>query len=233
MVKAGVSSSLHGPDGAEVQGRRRSLIDAAIETLRQDGFNGASARAIAQRAGCNQSLIFYYFKSVVGLLLAALDDVSQRRLAQYTARMEAVHGPRDLVAAATDIFREDLDAGYVSVLTELIAGASSTPGLGPEVIRRIVPWTAFAERAMGGALGASPLAGLVPLPDLAYGAIAFYLGLEMLSHLEGDRTRAEALFQRAGDLAGLLETLTGWLGLDLGATTTGSTTGTTEPKEAP
>ena len=33
----------------------------------------------------------------------------------------------------------------------------------------------------------TPLASLVPAGDLAYAIVALYLGLEMLSHLDGDR----------------------------------------------
>ena len=55
-----------------------------------------------------------------------------------------------------------LDAGYVTVLVEMIAGASATPGLGPEVAARIRPWTEFAQRAIDGALADSPF-GSVPV----------------------------------------------------------------------
>ena len=91
----------------------------------------------------------------------------------------------------------------------MIAGASSTPGLGAEVAARIGPWFAFAERAIDTTLGSSPLASVVPTGDLAYGVVALYLGLEMLSHLDGDRTRAMALFSHAKNMAGLIEALSG------------------------
>ena len=48
---------------------RAVLIAAAIDTLREAGFAGASARRIAKRAGCNQALIFYHFGSVPGKAL--------------------------------------------------------------------------------------------------------------------------------------------------------------------
>ena len=44
----------------------------------------------------------------------------------YGAAVDRVSTPTELVDVATDIFREDLDAGYVAVLVEMIAGASST-----------------------------------------------------------------------------------------------------------
>ncbi len=203
MAKSGTSSSVVGRASSRSVGTRAKLIEAAIETLKADGFAGSSARAIAERAGVNQGLIFYHFDSVANLLLAALDSVSDRRMEHYGAAIDRVVSPTELVDVATAIFREDLDAGYVAVLVEMIAGASSTPGLGPEVSARLGPWFAFAERAVSTALG--PLDSVLPPGDVAYGVVALYLGLEMLTHLDGDRGRALGLFAHAKNLGALLE----------------------------
>src|SRR5947207_14010038 len=109
MAKAGRASRPGQAAGATSNATRAALVDAAIESLRFDGYAGASARAIAARAGSNQSLVFYHFGSVAELLLAALDEVSDRRLRRYTAAVAGLESPTRLVAAATEIFREDLD----------------------------------------------------------------------------------------------------------------------------
>jgi AcrR family transcriptional regulator len=186
---------------------RRVLVEAAIETLKEAGYAGASARAIADRAGSNQGLVFYHFGSVANLLLAALDAVSADRLEKYQAAVALVSSPEELVDVAAGIFAQDLDAGYVTVLVEMIAGASSSPGLGAEVSARIGPWFAFAQEAIDQTLGRSPLASLLPTGDVAYAVVALYLGLEMLSHLDGDRRRATVLFAHAKKMAGLFEVL--------------------------
>ncbi|HVC68840.1 MAG TPA: TetR/AcrR family transcriptional regulator [Acidimicrobiales bacterium] len=207
MAKTGTSSRVADTGSPRSEGTRRVLIDAAIETLKVEGYAGASARAIAERAGSTQGLVFYHFGSVANLLLAALDAVSSDRLERYQAVVAVVGSPSELVDVAAAIFREDLDAGYVTVLVEMIAGCSSTPGLGAEVAARIGPWFEFAESAVGKALGDSPLKSVLPTGDLAYGVVALYLGLEMLSHLEGERHRSLALFSHAKQLAGLFEAL--------------------------
>jgi AcrR family transcriptional regulator len=207
MAKSGTASRVVSRNSFRSAATRSQLIDAAIETLKADGFAGSSARAIAERAGLNQGLIFYHYGSVTNLLLAALDSVSARRMEQYGAAVDGVGSPSELVDVATAIFREDLDAGYVAVLAEMIAGASSTPGLGPEVSARLGPWFAFAERAVATTVGGSPLDSLLPPGDVAYGIVALYLGLEMLTHLDRDRGRALGLFAHAKNLAGLLEAL--------------------------
>ena len=207
MAKSGAPSKVVRRDSSRSAGTRRLLVDAAIESLKTDGFAGSSARAIAERAGLNQGLIFYHYGSVADLLLAALDAVSARRMEQYGAAVDRVGSPSELVDVAMAIFREDLDAGYVAVLVEMIAGASSTPGLGPEVSARLGPWFAFAERAVATTVGGSPLDAVLPPCDVAYAVVALYLGLEMLTHLDGDRARALGLFAQAKNLASLLEAL--------------------------
>jgi AcrR family transcriptional regulator len=206
MAKSGTASSVTARDDSRSAGTRVRLVDAATETLKADGFAGSSARAIAERAGLNQGLIFYHYGSVANLLLAALDAVSARRMEHYGAAVEQVTTPTGLVDVAAAIFSEDLDAGDVAVLVEMIAGASSTPGLGPEVAARLGPWFAFAEQAVTSALG-PPLASVLPPGDAAYAIVALYLGLEMLTHLDGHRSRALGLFAHAKNLAALLEAL--------------------------
>ena len=132
---------------------RAALVEGAIEALRTAGFAGASAREIARRAGCNQTLIFYHFGSVTDLLLAALDAISERRMAAYRGVLDHAGSLTDLVESARTIFTEDLDAGHVTVLVEMIAGARSVPGLGEQVAARLAPWREFAEAAVRGRAG--------------------------------------------------------------------------------
>jgi AcrR family transcriptional regulator len=206
MAKSGSPSKVMAKGTGRSADTRRLLVQAAIESLKEDGYAGSSARSIAERAESNQGLIFYHFGSVANLLLAALDAVSAERLEHYGSAIRRIESPEQLVDAASAIFSEDLDAGYVTVLVEMIAGASSTPGLGPEVAARIGPWTDFAQRAIESTLGDSPLGSLLPAADVAHGIVALYLGLEMLSHLNGDRAPSLALFAHARQLAGLFAT---------------------------
>ena len=108
---------------------------------------------------------------------------------------------------AAAVFREDLDAGYVTVLVEMIAGASSTLGLGAEVAARIAPWTQFARRAIDETLGDSGLGSVISSSEVAHGIVALYLGLELLTHLDGDRAPALTMFDHAKQLAALVEAL--------------------------
>jgi hypothetical protein len=106
-----------------------------------------------------------------------------------------------LVAVATRIYDEDLASGHIKILAELIAGASSDTALGPEIVARIAPWIDFARQEIERVFEGTPLANLLPADDLAYAIVAQFLGLELLTHLDGSTERAERLFQLSGGLA--------------------------------
>jgi AcrR family transcriptional regulator len=213
MAKAGSTSRLQGSEPRDPEGTRRRLVAAAIAALREVGYAGASAREIARRAECNQALVFYHFGSVADLLLAALDETSRVRMEQYSAAVDGVTTLEGLVAVGAVIFAEDLDAGHVTVLAEMIAGASSSPELGAAVTERIETWRAFTEALARRVLEGSPFASLVDPAQVAFAVVALYLGIELLTHLDGDRRPAEELFASAGQLAALVGALSGSPGL--------------------
>ena len=180
------------------------VVAATIETLNREGYAGTSARAIAATGGFAQGVVFYHFGSMTDVLLAALDETSRVRLERYESAVAAADSLPALLEAAATVFREDLDAGHVKVLAELIAAASSVPGLGHEINVRIAPWTDFTEAAIARVVGTSPVGALVPARDAAFAIVALFLGIEMLTHLDGDTTPAAGLFDAAARLAQLL-----------------------------
>ena len=169
MAKSGTSSSVVGKDSSRSAATRTKLVDAAIETLKAEGFAGSSARAIAERAGLNQGLIFYHFGSVANLLLAALDSVSARRMEQYGAAVDRVGSP-DRARRRGD---SDLPGGSRRRLRHRPGRDDRRgvvdPGLGAEVAARIGPWFAFAEQAIERHLGDRRWTRSVPAGDVAYG----------------------------------------------------------------
>jgi AcrR family transcriptional regulator len=187
--------------GGETKDR---IVEATLTVLKRQGYAGASARSIAAEGGFNQALIFYHFGSVRNVLLAALDRTSDERMAAYRAAAAGATDIPGLVSVAGTIYREDLTSGHITVIAELISGASADPGLGPEIVSRITPWIDFARAQIERVTGGSPLGQLVPADDAAYAIVAQFLGLEMLTHLDGSTEHADRLFQLAGSFAGIL-----------------------------
>ncbi len=169
-------------------------MEAAIDTLCSEGFAGTSARSIAAKGEFNQALVFYHFGSVNDVLMAALTHVGRIRMTDYTATVGRVETLPDLVSAARSIFDEDLDRGYVKVLSELISGASTYPELGPRILDEIKPWISFTEQSISRVISGTPFESVVPAPDIAFGIVALYLGIELLTQLSGDRASVDSLF---------------------------------------
>jgi AcrR family transcriptional regulator len=180
------------------------IVEAALTVLKRQGYAGASARTIAAEGGFNQALIFYHFGSVRNALLAALDRTSADRMDAYRSAASEGTDLTALIEVAGEIYRQDLASGHITVLAELIAGASADPALGPEIVARIAPWIDFAREQIERVTGASPLGQLVPADDAAYAIVAQFLGLEMLTHLDGSTDRAERLFELAKSIVGIL-----------------------------
>jgi AcrR family transcriptional regulator len=192
---------------ATLTGTKLRIAEAALETLKQRGFAGSSAREIARIGGFNQALIFYHFGDVHTALLAALDLVSARRMASYGSRFEQARTIPELAALARSIYAEDLENGYVTVLGEMVAGGVSDAELGGAVVARLKPWIEMVADKLRELLDGSPLAPMLPAQELAFAIVASYLGVDMLSHLEGERARAESLLQLAERFAPLLGAL--------------------------
>lgn len=186
-------------------GTKLQIIEAALETLKQQGFAGTSARAIAREGSFNQALIFYHFASVRNLLLAVLDLISERRMDEYQVPFEQASTPTELAALARTIYLEDLERGYITVLGEMVSAGIGDPDLAGEVAARIEPWIEMVERKLD-QMTPAPLRALASPRDLAFGLVALYFGVNMLSHLQGEEKRARSLLELVTRLSALAET---------------------------
>jgi AcrR family transcriptional regulator len=185
---------------------RRRIIEAALQTVREEGFAETTARAIARRGGFNQALIFYHFGSVDRLLLEAFDEASARQIAKYREAVAEVSSLSDLVRIARRLHAEDLESGAVTAVTQLMAAASDPQQAGV-LLDRFDAWIRLVEEAIERATHAHPLASVVPTREAAYATSALFLGIELMSRLDPERSEAEPVFAMMESIAGLIETL--------------------------
>ena len=188
---------------------KQKIIDAALETLQTEGIAGASARAIGRHGGFNQALIFYYFGSLHDLFLAAVDELSRRRVERYRAHIDGVTTLAELVSIAAQLHREDREEGHIGVLAQMLAGATTTPELRAPLRERFEPWTELVEGAIRRVVAGTPYEAVVPAGDLAFVVTSLFMGIELTMTLEEDEARAESLFRTIGLMASLLEGLLG------------------------
>jgi AcrR family transcriptional regulator len=191
------------------QPTKERIVEAAFEALRTVGFAGATSRAIARIGGFNQALVFYHFGSLDNLLLAALDKTSDERMRFYRAAVEGVESLDELAGVAADLYREDRSSGHMTVVSQMFAGSLSRPDLAPALVERMEPWIDLAEETIARALARTPLDAALPARELGYAVVTFYVGVNLLTHLDPDRARTDALFERLSEAAPLLTVLAG------------------------
>jgi AcrR family transcriptional regulator len=198
------ASTTEGRAAGRATGTRERIVRAALETLKAEGYAGTSARDIARRGGFNQALIFYHFGSVNRLLVAALDHTSALRMERYRAAVEEAETLEEMLGVATMIYREDLEAGHMTVVSELMAGSMAHPELKPEIVARMDPWIDLAEDAIRKVMARSPFEDALPARQVAFAVVAFYCGINTLTNLSRERPEVEELFRTAGRLGPFL-----------------------------
>jgi AcrR family transcriptional regulator len=186
---------------------RARILDATLATLERVGFARTTARSIAESGGFNPALIYYHFESIEDLLIAALQDFSERRLERYRATLEGATTMTALVEAMTRLYQDDVQSGRLGAAQEVVAGSSSSAELGQRVVELMSPWFGFAEEILQRLLGKTILAEIVPAKELAYALVALYFGVETLARMDRDRGRAQVLFDSGARLAPLVDAL--------------------------
>jgi TetR/AcrR family transcriptional regulator len=84
---------------------RTNILRAAIREFSAKGLAGARTNAIAESAGVNKALLYYYFKSKSGLYEAAFEEIATEVAQQTLAALDPRHSPGErLLRAALNHF---------------------------------------------------------------------------------------------------------------------------------
>src|SRR6266536_3014585 len=125
-----------------------------------------------------------------------LDASSQARLERYRNALDQAGSISELIQLAADIYREDRQSGHTAVVAQMVAGSLARPELAPQLLQRMETWITFCEDAIAKTLGRSPAAEILPARDLAFALVTFYLGVNLVTHLNGDSSQTDTLFER-------------------------------------
>lgn len=186
---------------------RARIVEAALETLKSEGIVGTSARAIARQGDFNQALIFYHFGSVDDLVVAAVAEMSRRRIDSHRPKLESAESLTDLIAVGREIHNDDLVADNMTVLTQAFAGARAKNDIGAKLYDELVPWTGLVTDAVRRVLDENPFAKAIDADHLAQAISALFLGIELLEDLDPERGSADGLFDTLEGLARIVELL--------------------------
>jgi AcrR family transcriptional regulator len=179
--------------GADPDMTRRRLLDAAVATLDRDGYAGATARAVAAGAGCNQASIYYHFGGMPELLVAALVDSNERRFAAYREALAPLDDPADIIAVWRDLHDEDVRSGHIGAMTELVGATGAEPRLREGVTQAMGAWRDLIAATIRRAVAGGPLAAVVPVDEATDLILAAFLGAAPVSE-RSERTMSTARY---------------------------------------
>jgi AcrR family transcriptional regulator len=166
---------------------RTLIIDAARSRLLADGYAGLSTRKVAEEAGVPLSQLHYHFGSKGGLILALFEEENRRRLDRQRSMYAEDMPLWKRYERACDFLEDDLDAGYVRVLQEMIAAGWSNAAIGDAVRELLGGWFALlAEVAREAERRHGPIGPFTAEETATLVASAFF-GSEALLLLGFDR----------------------------------------------
>lgn len=106
---------------AKSVGRRKAILDAALDVFGRDGYRGGSLRQIAQRVGITEAAILYHFPSKPELLAAVLEY--RDRLAFGVSPLDVEH-PVEALAGLLRLMRHNASMPQVIALHTVMSAES-------------------------------------------------------------------------------------------------------------
>lgn len=164
---------------ARAEDTRTRLRTATLAVVREKGVGGASARTIAAAAQVNQALIFYHFDSVSELIEAASNEAVEARVELYRAAFAEVTSLSDLLAIARRIHEQERQAGSMTVMAQIMAGAQTDPVLARAGRHAVAAWTDEVDQVLHRVLAASPIGPLIDATGLSQLVSAAFMGIEL------------------------------------------------------
>ncbi len=188
--------------------RAEQILLAADEVFGELGFTGVSVRDVAQRAGVNKALIFYYFGSKDALFEAVL----QRYYAAHRVAFEhAFSGDaplRERMHTVLDAYLDFIDNNrrYPRLVQSVISGAPEHHAL---IETNLGALHSFVHTALEGlAPEAGPLAARHFFVTLSGAVINYFTYAPVLAGMWGDDPlSAEATAERRAHLHWLVDCL--------------------------
>lgn len=143
---------------------RALILDAAVASLVEHGYAGASTLVIQARAGVSRGRLLHHFPSRDGLLVAAAQHLSHTRLAQAEERaaraLEGATDARQRVDRCIELLWSSFQEPHFWAAMELWTAARSNPALRaalrPEERRLGTAIRSVSDRIWGPQLCAHP-----------------------------------------------------------------------------
>jgi AcrR family transcriptional regulator len=164
------NSSSSGRPSQRGAATRRRIAAAAVELVAERGWEAATTRAVAERAGVNPGLVHYHFTSIDELLRVAVIDAIESTLMEAAGPLEDPSFVRAIGGTLEAIEAFDPSSPAAVLLVEALVRAARDPGLAEPIIEGLRGFRQLIEARLARAVadGEAPA-------DLAGGPFATVL----------------------------------------------------------
>ncbi len=101
--------------GLQTAATGEALMDATEAVMREEGYAAVTSRRVAERAGVNQQTIYYYFRTMDALRLAAYRRRTQRVLVKLEQALASERPLHALWQTSSDPFDAALTMEYLAL----------------------------------------------------------------------------------------------------------------------
>ncbi|MFC3452924.1 TetR/AcrR family transcriptional regulator [Amycolatopsis speibonae] len=108
---------------------RRRLVEAAVETIGQLGWNGTTVAVIAERAGVSRGAAQHHFPTREDLVAAAVEHVGEIQIVELRARAAELPSGRSRIERAVDMVLNLYSGPMFRAALHLWVAASTDEGL--------------------------------------------------------------------------------------------------------
>lgn len=182
-----------GPAGSD---NWHAMLDGAEAILRDEGHAALTSRAVAERVGVKQRLVYYYFRTMDELVVELFRRSTEREL----KRIEDARASDRPLREVWDICIHTADTRLIS---EYMALANHNDDLKVEVVRFIEESRRMQIDAIVAAMGRSAGTSAVAPPGLALIATSVALAMTRERQLGVELGHAEAMDAIKALIAGL------------------------------
>lgn len=118
-----------------------AILDATIEQLAENGYGRTTTVEVAERAGVSRGALVHHFSTRSDLVLAALEYLCERRLAELEAGIAGLSDNENRLSAFVDLMWSTFEGPLFTAQLELWMAARADP----ELFERLYP----LERGFG------------------------------------------------------------------------------------
>jgi AcrR family transcriptional regulator len=124
---------------ATLQGKRQQILDGAIRTFLQYGYEGTGMNQVADASGVTKQTIYSHFGDKEGLFTAIIEELTEFHGQEPPCEFDVDDKPEDILRSLGQRFlRRQKDPRYLALLRVMIGESERFPELARLFSRKVI-----------------------------------------------------------------------------------------------